>query len=589
MPTLSVENDAVHGVITYDLLVEGTAVPTSVSVMAISVMKEVNRIPTATIVIRDGDVASGEFEASDGSEFEPGNEIEIRLGRDRQNTTVFKGLILKQHIRIQEDGAANLIVECKDATVRMTIGRHNYYYEESKDSEVIEEVIARTSGLQKDVEPTTLKHQELVQFHSTDWDFILSRAEVNGKVVLVEDGKVIVKEPVTSGEADGIARYGDNLLEFEAEIDARTQWKEVEAQAWDYKTQALFTQSSTSAQVTEAGNLSGQKLAGITAPTKLELRHTGQVLEAELKQWTDAAMLKSRLAKIRGRARFFGTANVKPGQLLALERVGKRFNGNVYISAVRHDMSDGDWDTHVQFGLNPTWFHSAPKIMDVPAAGLLPAIHGLQIGKVVQLENDPDGEDRILVRLPIVNNDARGVWARVASLDAGQDRGAFFRPEIDDEVVVGFLNDDPRDPIVLGMLNSSTKPAPITAQDVNHEKGFVTRSAMRIHFNDETKTITIETPAGNSIVLDEDSTSIVITDQNNNSIKMESGGITMDSPKDITVTAGGKINIKATADMTLEAMKITAKATTALEASGATTKLAAQGMNEISGSLIKIN
>lgn len=587
-PALSVENDAVHGVITYDLLVDGQAISASDSVLSISVVKEVNRIPTARLVLRDGDVATGKFEVSDGKSFEPGKEIEIKIGRDRNNITVFKGLIIKQHIRIQEDGTANLMVECKDKAVRMTIGRHNHYYEERKDSEVIEEVIAR-SGLGKDVEATKLKHKELVQFHSTDWDFILSRAEVNGKVVTVDDGKVIVKEPKTSGSPTGTARFGDNLLEFEAEMDARTQWKAVEAKAWDYKTQALFEQTSNSAKVTEPGNIKGSKLADIVAPDKFELRHSGQVLEAELKDWTDAAMLRSRLAKICGRARFFGSADIKPGHLLTLENVGERFNGNVYVSAVRHDVGEGDWDTNIQFGLKPGWFNRTPEIIDVPAAGLLPAVNGLQIGKVVQLEEDPDGEDRILVRLPIVNNSAPGVWARVATLDAGENRGSFFRPEIDDEVVVGFLNDDPRDPIVLGMLNSSAKPAPIQAQDVNHEKGFVTRSEMRIHFHDETKTITIDTPAGNSIVLDEDSTSIVITDQNDNTIKMEPDGITMDSPKDITITAGGKIDIKATGDMTLEAMKIAATAQTALEATGATTKLAAQGINEIAGSLIKIN
>jgi uncharacterized protein involved in type VI secretion and phage assembly len=243
----------------------------------------------------------------------------------------------------------------------------------------------------------------------------------------------------------------------------------------------------------------------------------------------------------------------------------------------------------VQFGLSPQWFHQSENIPDTAAAGLLPGVHGLQIGKVVQLQEDPDGEDRILVRLPIINNSARGIWARMASLDAGSNRGAFFRPEIEDEVIVGFVNDDPRDAIVLGMLNSSAKPAPITAQDVNHEKGFVTRSNMRVLFNDDTKTIAISTPAGNSIVLDEKSTSIVITDQNNNTIKMETSGITMDSPKDITVKAGGKIDITATAALSMSAAQMTLSAQSAMEVKGATAKLAGSGITEVTGSLVKIN
>ena len=83
----------------------------------------------------------------------------------------------------------------------------------------------------------------------------------------------------------------------------------------------------------------------------------------------------------------------------------------------------------------------------------------------------PDGEDRVQVRVPVINSQDDGLWARVATLDAGENRGSFFRPEIGDEVVLGFLNDDPRDPIILGMLNSSAKPAPITASIRLSRKG----------------------------------------------------------------------------------------------------------------------
>lgn len=585
----SIPNPSTHDVVTYDLVVNGTAVSDAYQVMSIYVVKEVNRIPIARIVLRDGEAAEGEFSISDSADFVPGNEIQIKIGRDRHNATVFIGVIIKQHIKIRENGNSELVVDCRDASVKMTLGRHNHYYEESKDSEVMEQIIGRYSGLTPDVEATDLVHKELVQHHSTDWDFLLSRAEVNGRFVIVDDGVVQVKKPNTSESPALQVAYGTTLLEFEAEMDARTQWRSVEAKAWDYANQALFEFTSDSAPVSEGGNLSGEELAAAIGPEILELRHSGQLLEAELQQWTDAALLKSRLSKICGRAKFLGYAALKPGQMIELQGVGARFSGKAFISAVRHDLGGGAWDTHVQFGLPPQWFHQANDIVDPPAAGLLPAIHGLQIGKVVQLEQDPDGEDRILVRLPIISNDAPGIWMRVATLDAGADRGTFFRPEIDDEVIVGFINDDPRDAVVLGMLHSSAKPAPLTAQDVNHEKGLVTRSDMRVLFNDDTKTITISTPAGNSIVIDEQSTSIVVTDQNNNTIKMEPAGITLDSPANIKINAGGQIEISASANLTVSAAQIGISAQGPFEASGAMAKLAGSGITEITGSLVKIN
>ncbi|TEB40308.1 Rhs element Vgr protein, partial [Flavobacterium circumlabens] len=93
-----------------------------------------------------------------------------------------------------------------------------------------------------------------------------------------------------------------------------------------------------------------------------------------------------------------------------------------------------------------------------------------------------------------INNEEQGIWCRVASPDAGENRGFFFRPEIEDEVIIGFINEDPNNAIVLGMLHSSGKPAPITAADANHQKGIVTRSEMKVVFDDEKKSIGIETP-----------------------------------------------------------------------------------------------
>lgn len=588
-PGTAILNESQYDLVTYDLVVDGSALNPAYQVLSICVTKEVNRIPVSVIVLRDGEAAEREFALSNSNDFIPGNKIEIKIGRDGHNATVFKGLIIKHRVRVRENGASELVVECRDESVKMSIGRHSHYYEESKDSEVMEQIIRRYAGLSSDVEPTSLVHRELVQHHCTDWDFVLSRAEVNGRLVVADGGTVEIKKPETNQEPAIQVAYGETLLEFEAEMDARTQWKSVEAQAWDYSNQTMFQSTSDRVPVIEPGNLAGARLAQAVNLQKFEFRHSGQLLEAELRQWTDAAMLKSRLAKICGRAKFLGFAAIKPGQLVEIQGIGGRFNGRALVSGVRHTVGNGAWDTHIQFGVGHPWFHQAEAIADAPASGLLPSIHGLQIGKVVQLQDDPDGEHRILVRLPIIDNAARGIWARVATLDAGEQRGSFFRPEIDDEVIVGFVNDDPRDAIVLGMLHSKAKPAPIRAQDVNHEKAFVTRSKMRIHFNDDTKTITISTPGGNSITLDEASKSIVITDQNSNKIELKPSGITVDCPKDITVKAGGKIEIKATTQLTMSAAQMSLAAQGSLEVKGAAVKVEASGITQVKGSLVQIN
>jgi len=582
--------DSTNDVVTFDILIDGKAIDQAYHVMLIAVSKEINRIPTATIILRDGDSAAETFDISERESFIPGKSVQLKVGRDRQNKQLFKGIIIKHAIKIREGGLSELILECRDESVRMTVGRHNRYFEDRKDSEVMEELIQKHSGLTADVEATSLKHKELVQHHCTDWDFLLSRADVNGKFVVASDGTISVKKPATDASPALSVLYGATLLELDAEIDARTQWKSVEAKSWDYAGQTLFEHKTDNVPVNGPGNISSQDLADAIKLEKLELRHSGQVLDSELQEWTKAVMLRSRLAKVRGRAKFRGFPDIKPADVVELQGLGARFNGKAFVSGVRHKVEGGLWETQVQFGLSEECYHqTTDQIMETPAAGLLPSISGLQIGKVVQLENDPDGEDRILVRLPVIDNAARGVWSRVASLDAGNKRGAFFRPEIDDEVIVGFINDDPRDAVVLGMLNSSAKPAPISAKDTNHEKGFFTRSKMRVHFHDEDKTITIDTPAKNSIILDEKSSSIEIKDQNGNSITMKSSGIEIKSPGNISMEATGKIEIKAGAALTIGAAQMTISAQASMEVKGATAKMSSPGITEISGSLVKIN
>lgn len=585
-----IPENAAFNVATFDILINGTLVDPGYQIISISVVKEINRIPTAKIVLKDGDSSEETFKISEKEAFLPGESITIKNGRDGNNKQLFKGVIIKHGIRIKESGESELILDCRDDAIKMTLGRHNAYFENSKDSEIIESVINKYGGLKSDIESTALSHLEMVQHHCTDWDFLLMRAEANGLLVMVDDGKINVKSPDTKSDPALAVLFGSTLIDFEAEMDARNQWSSVEAQSWDYGAQKLFEHTTNSVNIKEPGNVSGAKLSEALNQNKYELKHTGQAIGEELQVWTKSIMQLSRLSKIRGRAKFIGFGKIKPGQLIELQGVGARFTGDAFVSAIRHDIYQGSWYTQAQFGLNPDCFAKMNEdIMDPQAAGLIPAINGLQIGKVVQLQDDPEGENRILVRLPIINNSARGVWARIATLDAGHERGSFFLPQIEDEVIVGFLNDDPRDAIVLGMVNSSAKPAPLVAQDDNNEKGFFTRAKMRIHFNDDTKTITIDTPAGNMIKLDEDSASITIEDQNGNTTTMDSSGIAINSATDIKIEASGKIDIKAGAAMTLEAAQMAISAQSSMEVKGATTKIMGDGITEIKGSIVNIN
>src|SRR5690606_26487170 len=403
-----------------------------------------------------------------------------------------------------------------------------------------------------------------------------------GKICTVDDGKIKISKPDFSQSEIETVAFGSTLLDFDAEMDARNQFNTITAYGWNPSDQEIVETEANDPRISLNGNISTSDLADVIGLENLELKHGGNYNSAELQNWSDAKNVFQQLSKTRGRVKFQGIPKVKPGTILKLEGVGDRFNGKIFISAVRHEIANGDWTIDAEFGMNPKWFSETYDISELPASEIIPAVSGLQIGVVSQLESDPNGENRILVKIPIINNDEQGIWTRVATLDAGNNRGSFFLPEIDDEVIVGFINDDPNHAVILGMLHSSAKPAPLIASDDNHEKGFVTRSEIKLLFNDEKKSIILETPAGKKVTIDEDSGVIKIEDDNRNVITMDNSGIAMESGKDFS--------IKATGDCNIEAMNINVKANALLKAEGiASAEFSSSNVAVLKGSLVQIN
>ncbi len=571
------------GLVTFTVKIDGQDVSSDYRILQVDVMREVNRIPSAKLIIADGDPALQDFEVSSSAGFIPGKAIEIQAGYALSEETIFKGIIVKHGIKVSDSQSSMLIIDCRDEAYKMSIGRNNKSFDESSDSDIISGIVSNY-GLTNDVDPTTAIHDKIIQYNVSDWDFVNLRAEMNSLFVMVDDGHVEVKKLDPGRSAVMPLSYGASILGFEAEIDSRNQFKGIKAESWDSAGQEIIEMEGQSQPIPDPGNLTSDELANVAGLDFLMLRHSGQITDAELKAWSDAMLNRSRLARNVGRIKIQGIPDLKPGQVVELQGLGNRFNGNAIITAVRHEIADGDWNTRLVYGLKFETFAQNFKetLQQMPASGLIPAVHGLQAGVVTVLENDPKSEFRIKVKLPAINPNDEGLWARIALPDAGNNRGMIFMPEIGDEVIVGFMHDDPRNPVILGMLHSSAIPAPFAAKDTNHQKAMVTRSGMKIAFDDEKKIIEISTPGGYNFHLDEDQQEILLEDANANKIKMSADGITLESSKDIVLKASG--------DVTIEGMNIAQKASAQLKIEGsAGVEAKSSGTMVIKGSIVQIN
>ncbi len=575
--TIATERPA--DLVSFEIYSDGSMVPLSEGVISIIISRNVNKIPTAKLQFSDGDAANENFPLSEEAYFEPGKSIEIKAGYQTETKSIFKGVVTRHSIKMVPYHGSRLIVECKHEIFKSTLANKSKYFYEVSDKEIIEEILD-SYGVVNDVDSTEGSHLNMVQMDCTDWDFLLRRAETNGLIITFEDDQVLVKKPAPKeGELVSVL-HGSTMLEFEGSIDSRHQMGGVKSIRWDETQQSLEEAEAETPDESDISNLSADDLAGHSGFEEQRLQYGGRLSSEELQSWANATLQRARLSKVRGRVRFQGLDTLYPGKVLKLDGLGARFNGQAFISGVRHEISQGDWISDVEVGLPEDFLPENTSFQKLNP--LVPAVQGLQVGKVTQLQDDPDGNFRIKVNLPLVEDGGEGVWARIATLDAGPDRGTFFHPEIGDEVILGFLQNDPRDAVVLGMLHSSEHAAPHEGSDDNHEKGLVTRSEMRIWINDDEVSLTIDTPNGNSILLSEDEGGVIITDENDNTIKLNADGITMESAKDINITASGDVNVEGT--------NINLKAQSQLSAEGSSgAELKSGGTTDVKGSLVNIN
>ena len=126
----------------------------------------------------------------------------------------------------------------------------------------------------------------------------------------------------------------------------------------------------------------------------------------------------------------------------------------------------------------------------------------------------------------------------------GNEAGSFFIPEVDSQVVVSFLSNDSRFPVILGSLYTKTTNPYKTIDAENQFKAILSKEKLTLEFDDVDKIITVKSSDDNYIKIKETDKEIEITDINKNKILMSEKGIELNSEKDINIESKGKITLK---------------------------------------------
>ncbi|SDT12819.1 Rhs element Vgr protein [Mucilaginibacter mallensis] len=531
-------------VVTITIKSNGTVMSADYQLLAVDIAREVNRVPYAELLLIDGDYAKQEFKISDGDFFDLGKEVEVSLGYStgsENGRTAFKGIVMKQALRQTAEGCV-LSVELSDKVIRMTSTRNSNVFSDLTDGELISKLI-ESDGLNALVDATETVHTQIVQYQATNWDMMLTRAEANGLLVITDNGAISVTKPDFTKAAVMEFEVGISLLDFEIELDAGSQYTGFKSSIWNPDELNLTTMSPSVNFSIDQGNLKPRAAAAAIGFKENSLLSAVPMPETEASAWAESQTLKSHMAMLKGSFTTSGTLDICVGNMFSLKGVGKKFTGKNMVSGIRHQVTTDGWLTTCQFGTSAESFSSAMQTADAKAAGLLPGIGGLQTGIVEALETDAQYGFMVKVAVAGIDSKDKSVHARMATLDGGEQHGIVFWPETGDEVVLGFLNEDPRFPIILGSLFGKKQQPPLVPAEKNPEKGVVTRQGLKMIFNDEKKTVSISTSDQRSILIDEENHLIEISDTNDNKISLSDEGILLKSNKDIMLKADGDVRI----------------------------------------------
>lgn len=580
--------------VTLEIEVDGNALPDEIQVERVEVEHTLNRIPRAEFSIIDGSRAAESFLHSASSRLLPGSDVRIKAGYAGDNQVLFSGRIVRHGLRVSAEGGT-LVVSCADPTLALTIPRQSLQFADRKDSDVLSRLI-RDAGFKADVPPTSETIEQTVMHDCTPWDFILLRASANGRVVNVRDKKVSVHPPAFSTPKFAVG-YGEAIIRLEADLDASAQIPPLKVSAWNPAQQEVLSATSREPALNDQGNVPVSKLDDALGLKNVETRSFAPMAQDALQTWADARQLAIRLTRLQGSVSFPGTARVEPGETLELKGLSDRFNGPAYVCAVTHSLAPGEWTTQAVFGRPPDPVSASSSTVEAPpAAGLRPGTRGIQIAKVVRVDEDPKGQRRIKVTLPLAGDTP--VWVRMVAPYASAGSGMVFLPEVGDEVVLAFLDDDPESAVCLGALHSSKRQAPVTPDAENTMKVIRTAGELEIRFDEKAKDMRFSTPGGQVVTLSDENKSVTLQDQHGNSVTLDEAGIALKSPGDVVVEADGAfklvaqsgIDISSPDDVSLAGANVDVKAKVALKASGsASSELKAGGTTSVSGTLVKIN
>ncbi len=532
--------------------------------------------------------------AIDNDTFKIGKSLEIAVG----NAPLFEGEITTFEPVFNEGGGVEVVVRGYDKSHRLHRGNKTRVFAEKTFSDIVSQV-AKESGLQAQVESFTDVHAHVWQNNQSDMAFLNYLATRLGMYLYVDGKKLYFKkEPPAAGDAVQFT-WGHELRSFRPRMAATHQTDKVVVQSWDpgskdFVRGEVTTASSTANQggVTQTG---GDIAKAAFGAAELHLVTYPDLTAGEAKVMAQALYDRLHSNFMQAEGRCVGNPKVKGGALVDISGVGTRFSGKYRVATATHTFIGGTYETTFTVtGLQTDVLDTVlngddPTEVRALLEGVVPAI----------ITNNADSENlgRVKVKYSWLDDQLESGWIRVAHPGAGTERGLFWTPEVNDEVLIAFEHGDINRPYVLGGLwNGKDAPPKPTSEVVAdgkvNERIIQSRKGHVIVFGDkdgEEQIIIRDHTGKNEIVITSFDNSIAITVDQDYTLTAK-GKVASTSDDTTTVTSKGDMTIKADgADVLIQGTKITIKGQSSIAVEAASNiDIKANGQLNLKGNMVSI-
>jgi phage protein D len=502
-----------------------------------------------------------------------------------------------------------------DRAHRLFRGRHTTSYVQTTASDAVAQVAQRAKIAPGRIVASKTVFDHVGQFGQTDWEFLDGLAKRIGYELTLHDDKLDFRprEPASTAPGDDaqateplVLALGADLLRFRSVITAAEQVSEVEVRGWDVDAKRPIVSTvpagTTSVDLPTVTPADMAKPFGNPRYVASDRAYRTQS-EADAAAGALAEEIGSSFAEIDAVAR--GNPKLRANVGIRIENAGEPFDGKYTVSSARHRLEPAGGGYTPAFAVTGRQERS---LFGLAGGGSSTPGPGIAIAQVSDAK-DPTGAGRVKLTFPWLSQDYVSDWARTVQPGAGKDRGSMFVPEVGDEVLVAFEQDDPQRPYVLGGLHNGIDTPAVeggglidASSGAVNRRSLVSRNGHRIDLHDEngrTEGISAESrdgalklvldAVGTSITVHSDGTVLVegkrgiVIDAASSNVEIKGRKITLTATNGVDVAGGsGAVNVEAGTTLSLKGTSVSANGKTKAE-------LTAGGETVVRGAMVRIN